>query len=258
VVFISVSAAAIGAICGLAYLLVHWIIREAWFEIAVQDGSLCWTCAYRVGDPPLSERCPECGMPAGSCGKRAREPGAVRRFMKRHARLGASLGLAGIAAVGVGREITGGIAMSPFNRNVAGARIRGAVMQVDRSAPVPRFSGLMWEADGKWRPIPGDATKALVVYYLPGSGRSRPIMQLQLTGLAGTGAAIAPVAGNPLIVCDLSPDQAAYVLEHDVPQSLNDAMLQQAVKSGWVPMPGGGLLNCADVPPDGHFPEAPP
>ena len=83
-------------------------------------------------------------------------------------------------------------------------------------------------------------------------------MQLQLTGFAGTGAAVLPMAGNPLITCDLSPDQAAYVLEHDVPQSLIDAMLQEAVKSGWVPMPGGGVLTCAEVPPDDHFSEAPP
>ena len=61
-----VLAMAVGAIGGFANILLRTLNRRLLFQVLEQDGTLCRACGYQIGKPPLSSRCPECGVPVGA------------------------------------------------------------------------------------------------------------------------------------------------------------------------------------------------
>jgi hypothetical protein len=103
--------------------------------------------------------------------------------------------------------------------------------------------------------FPGDATKALVILWDPQAKPGDVQLQIQLMGYAFAGGTQVPSWGNPAISCDLNARQASFVLDHDVPLSLIEAMLETAVRLKWTPMPAGGVVNVVEVDPSSHFPE---
>jgi hypothetical protein len=178
----------------------------------------------------------------------------VRKFLKRWSRPAAILiGAAVLSSIIISftgnrrrmRELTAGIAGTPT---------WGTIMAIDRSSGMPRWNGGR-PAIAVYRTIPSDSTKALMIVWDPSAKPSQAAMQIQLMGYAATGGgAQVPSWGNPAISCDLNPMQASSVLEHDVPDALIEAMLLQARRSKWVPMPGGGIVNCVEVDPGEYFP----
>jgi len=87
-----------------------------------------------------------------------------------------------------------------------------------------------------------ETQRVLTIWKLDASGEVRgatnPAMHLEISHLIknrfGT---VMPDGGRPPVYCDLNQQQADYVLQNGVPQSLIDAMLRAADAAGWQPLP---------------------
>lgn len=243
-----------GALCGLLYLLVNLIFRNARYVVVEQDGSLCWSCAYKVGNPPVSDRCPECGE-AIHPPTRPGHDASFSRFCKRHARIFAACVVLLMVSTLVARALSTKQHVNELRGGIAGTPTTGTIMSFNRTGPAPTWTGGR-PGVAVWRPVPSDARMALMVVWdqdaAPGTGQTP--MQIQLMGTTKVmfGETL-PSWGNPAISCDLNAEQAAWVLKHDVPQSLIDAMVNEAKKTKWAPLPAGGMVSCIEVKADAHF-----
>ena len=174
-----------GAFYGVGYVGTNFTFRQLAYRIEEQDGELCWICAYRVGNPPISDRCSECGNPIHpSTRPKLRRP--LKQFTKRHSRKLTATVLIFVAVVLIAAAIKQRAETQSFRTSFEGKPVRGAVVQIDLTAIPPRWIG-GWEAKGRWRPISTEPTNALVVYYIPNPYGAQPSMQIQLTGLVDTG-----------------------------------------------------------------------
>ena len=123
-----------------------------------------------------------------------------------------------------------------------------------------------WSALGTQLPVPHDPSKLLLVTYATQVLGTQPRMQLRLGWRFQPTPASQEVYldGNPPIVCNLSADQAESLMQHGVPETLLDAMLNASKSAGWpasLPPTGpGGFITLRSsgaqlsaIPPDPHF-----
>ncbi len=125
-----------------------------------------------------------------------------------------------------------------------------------------------WRASGTLLPVPDDASKLLFVTYAPRVLAAQPRMQIRLVWGPPPTWPGAFVSGLPPILCNLSPDQADALMQHGVPETLYDAMLDASKSAGWplvLPPPGpGGSITLSRqgpapvvvIPAERHFPSS--
>lgn len=98
------------------------------------------------------------------------------------------------------------------------------------------------DTEGTYLPVNGDPVLVLRVDVLKAPLFGDPAMRLSITSLGAvstrySGETIIPMEhGNPPIICDLNPAQAAYVQASGVPQELMNAMQAAAHNAGWQPV----------------------
>ena len=225
---LAVGFLGIGIILGLANLGLRQLNYSTRFRILEQDGTLCWHCGYTVGDPAQSDRCPECGDPTQD---RADDYQRGRLLTRKRAHV-----LAGALFV----LLAGTVGWRILNHEVTAAGVLSSIAGADRARKTAMLKlGVRedrltlvgaWETVGVARPVAGHPDKVLAVCFDPSPRRGQPHMQLQLLARAQF---VTWRYGDPVVVCDLSQEQVAYVREHGLPDSLVTAMVEAAESAGW-------------------------
>ncbi len=230
----------VSTICGGASLLFGRPNLAGRSVPFAEDPSVCSRCAY-----PLTEArstvCPECGGKSNSMSKLFE---TRRRCVLWMARWGIvplfaalCVGL-GALALGVWREWpyqqfmkTFGGSGSLFIETRAGAR----------------------RAVCAFRSLHNDPSRAIVLCFTRQGGWGSGVIQLRLGSLRP--GDWGPMDGSIRIVCNLTACESRHVLEHDVPPSLIDALLDAAEGAKWSPE-GSSFFAAQEIRilGQGHFP----
>lgn len=245
-----VVALVVGAITGLAHLLLRELVRAVGFGIIEQTGSLCYSCGYELRAHRQGARCPECGRVHFS---RERRPTTLSRLLGKGKRLSRPIGLVFFAALLVLLVVRGmlrsHVLASEFTHIDSHARPQRMTMMnlVQRAGGLTIGGG--WEEYGIVRAIDGHLEMRLLVCKATAQGPLQPAMQLQLVAASEYGYAY----GDPVIVCNLTPTQAAHISANGVPSALEKALVDLAIEHKWKPsLPGpntfGGFVELDPEP----------
>ena len=120
----------------------------------------------------------------------------------------------------------------------------------------------VWHGRAVLLPVPDDPSKVLLVTYAPQGLGTQPRMLLRL-GWRFQPNPASPADfrdGLPPVLCILFADQAESLMQHGVPETLLDAMLDGSKSAGWpASLPATGILSTSGDPdpvvvqPDPHF-----
>ena len=259
---IMLVAVLVGALFGLANLVLRQFMIMMRGRIVEQDGTLCWHCGYIVGRPPQSERCPECGGPTTT--RRPERRSIIkdlRDFGRKRARL-VGLIVFGALLIAAGRQFLRH--QSPVVSMLAGISgvselFHGPMMKTGtRNGALTLVGG--WEATGVVRPIDGDPVRVLTICYVAQPGPEQPSMQIQLMAKVPGAPSEMGQPGDPVVLVNLDAAQATFVKDFGVPESLTKAIIEAADQAGWsqtFPAPNTfGQFIIVD--PSSHFPALEP
>ena len=250
-----------GAVVGLAFLLVRFLYVNFVSVLVEQDGTLCVKCGYCIAQSP-SERCSECGAPVDTA---LRQLGRVQRFAEflgsrtRQMAYLATLLVAAGAAFLVWHQLP----VWRFSSTIA----REEQFIISQYVPAGGQSTGFFEFGPEiGREIEvGSVVGLLVVHLHRPAFYKQPLVQLRVAtkvpwpgavGIAGQPAYYF-LNGVPRVVCELNQVQTRYVLKHDIPQRLIDALVEAAEEAGWVPSSFAAPVRPKPdvvVSADGHFP----
>jgi hypothetical protein len=224
-----------GAVFGMGYLAVNKVFQKIRYTVQEQDGSMCWTCGYVVGDPPLADRCSECGTPVHPPIVQASPFRRLRLAYKRSASvLSTVLGLAMVACVVLPLSLQAA-RVGRFTKIPGGGTTAGVPMF--ELAPLNGTMQMVgaWEAMATLQDVPERPQMVLAICHDPSHAIGQPVIQLQL--LAKPSRQGPPSEyGDPVLVCNLDQAQAQQVLDHGVPTQLVEALRDAADNAGWTPL----------------------
>lgn len=245
---------AFGVISAGALLILNRFVRAFCFAVVEQDGTLCWRCAYPVGMNEGHTRCPECGYTEAP--PRIDERSVIRpkplvikqlHFVVLTLMAMSLVFLFARAVAPSARATKFGDTFGITPGSIGGicnvvATPTGAVIEP---------GGI--EAHYATRPIANHVPLELQICYASVPKSGLPVMQLQLMWRPAGSPALLLL--NPQPVCNLNEQQANYVIEHDLPPELVDAMLNAANASGSTMTPMGvGVSNFVLVDPSPYIP----
>ncbi len=251
---IAVVSVVIGVVFGLINLLLRVFTTSFLFIIVEQDGTLCYRCGYKIGAVPISARCPECGTQVSASTAHGELSSRSSKRARVIVRIFAIVALA-VFLVTWGKVYTK--VSRPTDRFLDQFEREQNAFTGPMFGRGPNVPG--WEAIGTYYPVPGDPTKLICIMYEPDPVPGQPAMQVQLRASSQVRSGkVLPVFGDPLILCDITTDEAVYVIEHGLPRSLEAAFVDAASAVGWIPLPAGvGPSKVAVIlSADGHFPSS--
>ena len=251
---------------GVLGLIVSALVKSIFVTVLEQDGTFCPNCGYKLV-PRDVPRCPECGKnPHGTPTWWSGFPSAT--FVYQRSRLITFVAL--MAAVGMlARHVVVVVGpMQHFHDRFKGPENSFAL--VSMLSEDYHQDDVIWREQGHIQILSDDPTRALVIIYAPGATWSQPTMQIRLawTTVTPPGFPTSFFDGLPAIMANLDQRQAEAVIEHGVPQTLIDALLDATSTAGWpavrpAPGPGGaitltknwnGPAKCVVVSAESHFP----
>lgn len=263
VCILSLFVALVGGALGL---VVNVIVKTIAVTVLEQNGTLCPTCGYKLV-PQDVPRCPECGKnPHRTPTWWSGFPSAT--FVYKRSRLITIIAVMAAAGMVV-RDILVMVGpMQQFHDRFKGPEESFAL--VSMLSEDYHQDDVIWREQGHIQTLSDDPTRALLIIYAPGARWSQPTMQIRLTWTTVTppGFPTSFFDGLPEIMANLDRRQAELVIEHGVPQTLIDALLEATSTAGWpavrpAPGPGGaitlsktwnGPAKCVVVPAESHFP----
>ncbi|MCH8965340.1 MAG: hypothetical protein IIB58_10290 [Planctomycetes bacterium] len=256
-----VAGLGFGAVMGLGFLLVRFLYVNFVSVLVEQDGTLCVECGYCIAQSP-SKRCSECGAPVDTP---LRQLGRIQRFAEflgSRARQMVYLATLLVAA-GAAFLVWHQLPVWRFSSTIA----REEQFIISQYVPAGGQSTGFFELGPEiGREIEvGSVVGLLVVHLHRPAFYKQPLVQLRVAtkvpwpgavGIAGQPAYYF-LNGVPRVVCELNQVQTRYVLKHDIPQRLIDALVEAAEEAGWVPSSFGAPVRPKPdvvVSADGHFP----
>ena len=226
---IIVASIILGAIGGGVLLVIDAFFRTTWIEFVAQDGTRCPRCAYPMHTSGPSKRCPECGTFVSEVLRRQEQRARVIGSLNRRG----PCVLAVMVVVVLGPALTLSIWSSSQYKRFAQYVSESGGQDVYTSRVGTGQD--VWRGPGTALPVPGDPSKLLLVTFAPHGLGTHPRMQLRLGWrFQPTPASPAThIDGLPPILCNLSADQAESLMQHGVPESLLDAMLDASQSARW-------------------------
>lgn len=260
---LSLFVALVGGALGL---IVSAIVESMFVTVFEQDGTLCPSCGYKL-EPRDVPRCPECGEdPHENPTWWSGFPSAT--FVYQRSRLITVIALVAAVSMVIRHSLAVVGPMQAFHDQFVGPEYSFAL--VDMLSENHYQGGATWREQGHLQILSDDPTRSLLIVYAPGARRSQPTMQIRLTWTLVTPAGFPNsfFDGLPAIITNLDQRQAQVVIEHGVPQTLVDALLEATSQAGWPdqrPAPGPfGSINqsktwtgpprCVVVDAESHFP----
>lgn len=237
---------------GLVCVLAVFLYRLVFSKLADQDGTLCGQCGYCI-TYCTGGRCSECGADIASATKPKNVVHRLAEMLSRHARVAIATFVV-VTALLVWAKIE---VQQPYWRFRDRFSEDGMVyfIQPPYRGEVEAYRGLD-SANGQ---------QILVIQYYRRHFWHAPRIEVRLGSRqqpSGTTQAPAsgkwPTLGTPPIVCRLDGRLVQYVLDHDLPSALVDAMLERAEEVGWSPLSSAAASSSLEesIAPEPFFPTA--
>lgn len=255
---LSLFVAVVGGALGL---IVRAIVKSIFVTVLEQDGTLCPSCGRKFFDRDVL-RCPGCGeSPHQTPTWWSRFPSAS--FVYRRSRLITVIILIAAASMVIRHSLAVVGPMQRFHDQYMGPEF--TIHFVNMLSEDYYEDGVSWKEQGHLQILADDPTKALLIIYAPGARWSQPTMQIRLTWtlVISPGSPATFLDGLPAIITNLDRRQAQLVIEHGVPQTLIEALLDATSMAGWpAQLPAGritlsktwkGPRRCAVVDAESHF-----
>lgn len=242
-----------GLAYGLVCVLAVFAYRLVFSKLADQDGTLCGQCGYCI-TYCTGGRCSECGADIASATKPKNVVHRLAALLSRHARVAIATFVV-VAALLVWAKIE---VQQPYRRFRDRFSEDGLVyfMQPPRHGELEAYR-VLDSANGQ--------QMVLVIQYYRRHFWHAPRIEVRLGSRqrpSGTTQAPAsgkwPTLGTPSIVCRLDGRLVQYVLDHDLPSALVDAMLERAEEVGWSPLSSAAVSSSLEesIAPEPFFPMA--
>lgn len=227
---LSLLLASIGAVLAIVICM---LLKATLVVVLEQDGTLCANCGYKLMIPNAT-CCSECGAETH---KHQTKCGALRNsisFLYRRSRYLTIIVFLVTTIFSVRYLLVAVAPMMIFNSKFLGSEynfIGGYMLSGDYY----NNGFVTWKTSGYTKIIKANTTKAIVIYYEPVPKQSQPIMQIRLLWAQNIAPGFAPATfdGVPAVMANLNKEQAEYVIENGIPQTLIDAMLKASSDASW-------------------------
>ena len=213
---------------GLVCVLAVFVYRLVFSKLADQDGTLCGHCGYCISYC-TGGRCSECGADITSATKANNFVHRLAEMLNRHHRVVLTTFVA-LTALSVWAKIE---VQQPYWCFRDRFSEDGLVYWIQ-----PPYLG---EVEAYRDLGSADGQQILVIQYYRRHFWHAPRIEVRLgsrqrpSGTTQAPASGKPTLGSPPIVCRLEGRLVQYVMDHDLPSALVDAMLQRAEEVGWSP-----------------------
>ncbi len=251
-IWTSIVASILGSVgYGLICVMAVFLYRLVFSKLADQDGTLCGQCGYCI-IYCTGGRCSECGADIASATQTNNVVHRLAEMLSRHLFVGMATFVV-LTALLVWAKIE---VQQPYwcfrDRFSEDGLVYG--IQPPYRGEVEAYR-VLDSADGQ---------QILVIQYYRRHFWHAPRIEVRLgSRQQPSGTTQAPASGKltlgtPPIVCRLEGRLVHYVMDHDLPSALVDAMLQRAEEVGWSPLSSAGNSSSLEesIAPEPFFPMA--
>jgi hypothetical protein len=238
---IAISAAILAVLGWMAYSALTWLWKTFLWKPLEQTStdSLCWACGYDLVG--LANTCPECGSKIGELPRFSPLACVWLDRLQRHSHWMAALVLVGIGLWTAWVYVYERVPLNRFIAKFSSGDNRVYAYLQPRESRVGSYAF----QNGVARSInTSHSAVNMVLVYLPLPDDKTAPMQLRVCSLmpspaVALGGTSPPIAtfGFPDIRADFSAQQADWVIDHGIPQSLIDRMIRLYYDEKWTSIP---------------------